>query len=310
MNKQVKEIGQINLRGNIFDHGWFEYLKLENGKPNMIAITILGEIVYWYKPTEERDEETNEVIYKQKFKADMLQKSYQQLADSFGFTKRQVKDACDYLKEKNLLHIEFRTIMVNGVPHNNVMYVEPISENVRIISKLYHPDTPVTLERRRVVRSNVTGSYDKTEQAPTIERKTNTKSTTDISTESYTDLSSSSESGEKEAVQGILSFWDNNGFGFNNMNAKDQLLKYLDEGFDPEVILKALNIASEVDKRNLQYIKGILHRWENAGAKNIQQVNAYMEQYKLNNQKGGKTNERTKPSDNKPNGQTASKYSL
>jgi DnaD/phage-associated family protein len=309
MNKQVKEIGKINLRGNVFDHGWFEYLKLANGKPNMVAITILGEVVYWYKPTEVRDEETGEVSYKQKFKADMLQKSYQQLADSFGFTKRQVKDACDYLQEKNLLYIEFRTIKVNGVPHNNVMYIEPISENVQIISKLYHSDTPVTLERRRVVRSNVGASYDKTEQAPTVERKTNTKSTSKSTSKSSTDLSSSS-GGEKEAVQSILSFWDNNGFGFNNTHAKDQVLAYLDDGFDPEVILKALHIASEVDKRTLQYIKGILHKWENAGAKNIQQVNAYMEQYKTNNQKGGKSNERTKPSDNKPNGQTTSKYSL
>lgn len=309
MNKQVKEIAKINLRGNIFDHGWFEYLKLANGKPNMVAITILGEVVYWYKPTEVRDEETGDVSYKQKFKADMLQKSYQQLADSFGFTKRQVKDACDYLQEKNLLYIEFRTIMVNGVPHNNVMFIEPITENVQIISKLYHPDTPVTLERRRVVRSNVGGSYDKTEQAPTMKRKTNTKSSTKSTSKSSTDLSSSS-GGEKEAVKSILSFWDDNGFGFNNTHAKDQVLAYLDDGFDPLVILEALKIASEVDKRTLQYIKGILHKWENAGAKNIQQVNAYMEQYKKNNQKGGKSNGSNEKRDNKSNGQAGSKYSL
>ena len=87
MNNKVLQIGQINFRGNVIDHGWFKTLTLENGKPNIVAITILGEIVYWYKPTEIRSEEFNQIQYKQKFKADMLQKNYQQLADSFGFTK-------------------------------------------------------------------------------------------------------------------------------------------------------------------------------------------------------------------------------
>ena len=40
----------------------------------MVAITILSEIFYWYKPTEIKDERTNEIQYKQKFKADKLQK--------------------------------------------------------------------------------------------------------------------------------------------------------------------------------------------------------------------------------------------
>ena len=54
MNNKVLQIGQINFRGNVIDHGWFKTLTLDNGKPNIVAITILGEIVYWYKPTEVR----------------------------------------------------------------------------------------------------------------------------------------------------------------------------------------------------------------------------------------------------------------
>lgn len=293
MNKQVLEVGRINLRGNVFDHGWFEHIKLKNGKPNMVAIAILGEVFYWYKPTEVRDEETNEIHYKQKFKADMLQKSYQQLADAFGFTKRQVKDACDYLKEKELLHIEFRTITVNGTKLNNVMYVEPKTENIKAISKLYMPQNvtgsydetehPPTVERNRVPRQNGTPSYDKTEQAPTVERGTNTESTTKNSTQSSTETTTTTNSAGGGAshnvgIADIISFWENNGFGINNTNAKNTLLDYVNEGFTYEVLLKALVIASEQGKTNLAYVKGILLKWEQNEVFTLDKVEAYNKQ--------------------------------
>lgn len=289
MNNQVLEIGRINLRGNVFDHGWFEHIKLKNGKPYMVAITVLGEIFYWYKPTEIRDERTNEISYKQKFKADKLQKNYQQLAEAFGFTKRQVKDACDYLEERLLIKREFRTITVNGILCNNVMFVEPIAENIKKISKLYI--NPGTSESTTLLHSNVPPSYGETYQAPTVERKTNTESTTKISTKN---LCSSSSKGNPVDVSTIIQFWDANGFGHNNINAKQDLLKYLDDGFTHEVILKALVIASENNVCTLKYVKGILHKWENKGAKTLEAVDAHLAEFENNKKKGGKTSGSTK----------------
>jgi len=294
MNNQVLEIGRINLRGNVFDHGWFEHIKLNNGKPYMVAITVLGEIFYWYKPTEIRDERTNEISYKQKFKADKLQKNYQQLAEAFGFTKRQVKDACDYLEERLLIKREFRTITVNGTLCNNVMFVEPIAENIKKISKLYI--NPGTTESTTLLRSNVPGSYDETYQAPTLERKTNTESTTKISTKN---LGSSSSKGKPVDSGDVITFWDANSFGHNNIYAKQQLLAYLDEGFTAEVLLKALVVACEENKRTLKYVTGILHNWETAGAKTLDAVNAHLAEYDNNKKKGGKTGGRTKADNGK-----------
>ncbi|MGE7891207.1 DNA replication protein DnaD [Bacillus cereus] len=189
MNNNVMKIARINLRGNTMDQGWFKHLTLDNGKPYMVAISVLSEVFYWYKPTELRDEETNEIRYKQKFKADKLQKSYIQLAETFGFTKRQVKDACDYLKSKGLIMIEFRTIIANGIRCNNVMFIEPVPQEIIKISILYQD--PITLERKRVPRSNVPPSHVETEEAPTLERKTNTKITTEITTKITTDKKTS-----------------------------------------------------------------------------------------------------------------------
>ncbi|PEQ75121.1 DNA replication protein DnaD [Bacillus cereus] len=189
MNNNVMKIARINLRGNTMDQGWFKHLTLDNGKPYMVAITILSEIFYWYKPTEIQDEKTNEIRYKQKFKADKLQKSYQQLADSFGFTKRQVLEACKYLLKKKLITIEFRTIIVNGTRLNNVMHVEPIVENIQKISILYQD--PITLESDTLPHYKEGGSHTKKGEAPTLERGTNTEITTENTTKITTNKKTS-----------------------------------------------------------------------------------------------------------------------
>ena len=93
----VLEMKNLNIEGNVIDNGWIENLRYDNGKPNMNAIMILSEIVYWYKPTLVRDEITGEVKgYKKKFKADKLQKSYEALGDRIGITKRQATACCDF----------------------------------------------------------------------------------------------------------------------------------------------------------------------------------------------------------------------
>ncbi len=205
MNSNVMKIARINLRGNTMDQGWFKHLTLDNGKPYMVAITVLSEIFYWYKPTEIRDEKTNEIRYKQKFKADKLQKSYQQLADSFGFTKRQVLEACKYLQKRELISIEFRTIIVNGNRLNNVMYVEPIVENIQKISILYQD--PITLESDTLPHYNGGGSHIRTGETPTLERGTNTKITTKNTTK-ITTLKDNMPSDQKERSKDCIPYED------------------------------------------------------------------------------------------------------
>ncbi|EEK99092.1 Prophage LambdaBa04, DnaD replication protein [Bacillus cereus BDRD-ST26] len=257
----------MNFRGNVIDHGWFKTLTLDNGKPNMVAISILGEVVYWYKPTEVRDEHSNNVRYKQKFKADTLQKSYQQFADSFGFTKRQVKDACDYLKDRRLVRIEFRTVFVNGTRCNNVMFIEPIPEEIQKISILYWENgTPPTLERKRVLQPNVPPSYDKTEEPPTFKRKTNTKITTKNTTEN---VSSSS----------IFSFYENN-FGILNSFVAENISQWINDT-NEELVQAAMERALKQQKK-WNYAEGILKQWVNNNVKTLKDVDALETEYQRN----------------------------
>jgi DnaD/phage-associated family protein len=288
VNANILAIAQINLRGNTMDHGWFQHLTLANGKPNMVAIAILSEIVYWYKPTEVRDEMTGQLKYKQKFKADMLQKNYQQLADSFGFTKRQVKEACDFLKERNCIRVEFRTIEVNGMKYNNVMFVEPVPETIREISILYH--TPPTLERNTLLHSNVTPSYIKTEDPPTLKRKTNTEITTEITT----NIGSSSS---------VFHFYQEN-VGVLSPFVSQEIGYWIDD-MGEELVLEALKYALK-EQKQWRYAEGILKRWANNNIKTLEDVRAAAEAFARDkeqkrqnkkNKKGGKDDASSRPGD-------------
>jgi DnaD/phage-associated family protein len=84
-------------------------------------------------------------------------------------------------------------------------------------------------------------------------------------------------------VQEIIEFWDHNGFGFSNMNGKQQLLAWLDDSsfLQPkDVILKAMEIACANNKRRLNYVVGILKNWENESVLTVEEIDFYQENQK------------------------------
>lgn len=136
-SKSVVALGQIEFSGNIIPPHWFKVLRLSNGKPNLPAIMILSELVYWFRPSRPRDEETGRPLpLKQKFKADKLQRTYADLADHFGFGKDQVRDACYFLQDRGLITIEQRTVDTSKGRLGNVTYFDVCPEEIR---KITHP---------------------------------------------------------------------------------------------------------------------------------------------------------------------------
>lgn len=124
-SKTVDAIGHMNLSGNVTPQNWYRTILRENGKPYLLAICILSEICYWYRPKEIRDERTGFVVeYRKRFSEDYLQKSYQQLADLFGETKRSVKAAMDALEELGVITRIWRNKKYkSGAMINNILYV-------------------------------------------------------------------------------------------------------------------------------------------------------------------------------------------
>src|SRR5688572_11822837 len=133
---EVEAIGALPFTGNLIPHAWYTVLTFPSGKPDLVAITLLADIVYWYRPVVERDPITGEVLrQRKKFQADMLQRSYQAFADHFGFTKRQVMEAM-YRLEKTYGVIR-KVLRHLDTPYGrcaNVLFVAPIPATLQAIT--------------------------------------------------------------------------------------------------------------------------------------------------------------------------------
>jgi len=207
-NETCDRLINIDFNGNVLHSLWFKTITKENGKADLVAINILADIVYWYRPIQVRDEETGKVIgYRKKFKADLLQRNYDSYADQFGLSKRQVTDAFIRLEKLGIVKRVFRTLCVNGMLVNNVLHIDldidglvkystEDAENMTFV-------TPVPKKRERghektweVSRKNGIALTKKSDSYPekkgdlprknvtplTSNEETNTKNTTEITT--------------------------------------------------------------------------------------------------------------------------------
>ena len=138
-NYIVDQMGVLNISGNVIPQIWYKTITKTTGKPYLLAITLLADIVYWYRPKEVRDEASGQIVgWHKKFKGDLLQKTYQQYADLLGESKRSVKAALDRLEELSVIRKEFRDIEYeNGLTMYNLMY---IALNVDVLAKLTYPE--------------------------------------------------------------------------------------------------------------------------------------------------------------------------
>jgi hypothetical protein len=186
----VKAIEQIDLSGNMIPASWYHEIKTDKGKTALLAINILSDIVYWYKPSTKRDETTGRAIGKyKKFKSDKLQKKYQHYADFFGVPKSSIVEAIDLLVNRGIITREFRTIKINGIALNNVMFLEPVPEKIKEITfKSEHtdkyPDTLSEENQDSLSEENSDSLLDKNTY-------TYTQNTTEITTEITTNTKNS-----------------------------------------------------------------------------------------------------------------------
>lgn len=145
-NSIVDQIGEISITGNMVPHSWYQSITFPSGKPYLTAIIILADVVYWYRPSEVRDEASGRLVgYRKKFRGDLLQRSYESLADQFGVSKREAKNAIVALEELGVIKRHFRTMRVGDLPpQSNVLFIELIPEGLRQLT--FAETTPATIE--------------------------------------------------------------------------------------------------------------------------------------------------------------------
>lgn len=184
-NKMSDAVAELNITGNVIPSVWFKTIVNDKGRPYMLAIMILSEVVYWYRPVECRDEKTGEFLgYKTKFRQDVLQKSYKDLAEYYQVTKRQVTDAIVVLEKLGVVKREFRTVFQNGVRCNNVLFIHL---NVGKLRDLTYPHSDddnedkskkdkgsspqVSAVDEAVKRENLEKNVDSVDNCTTLSRK-------------------------------------------------------------------------------------------------------------------------------------------
>ncbi|WP_061808981.1 DnaD domain-containing protein [Rossellomorea vietnamensis] len=261
------QIGEMEIVGNIVPHLWYKNITFSSGKAHFVAITLLADIVYWYRPTMIRDDSGMIVGARTKFKGDMLQKSYQAFSDTYGFTKRQVKDAIDFLVEHHLLIREFRTISSSSLILNNVMYVQPVAGNVKRVMEercnvsdivsICPPDTP----ERTTSSLSTDGLSPQAEGAPRVEEGTYTESTS----------KSSSEKNEQQqsAAECPVSFFKDNGFGRIGTYIQEKIKSWCDS-LSESLVVEAMKRAVEQGKQYWSYCEAILVKWDQLKVRDVE----------------------------------------
>lgn len=201
-NEVVDSLRGINFTGNIIPQNWYKTITNEKGKPDLTAIVILADVLYWYRPSVIRSEETGEEIgLKKKFSDDdYLQRSYSQIERQFGLSKRSARNAVVRLEQYGLVkRVTKNFIASNGIPLNNVMFLEL---NVPKLLEITFPDL-YPKSNKNSYKGEIESNFDVTNkreiplqqqrELPQIKERsdykisgTNTKITTNITTEKTT----------------------------------------------------------------------------------------------------------------------------
>ncbi|WP_425641436.1 hypothetical protein ACPUEK_15995 [Marinomonas gallaica] len=187
----VAAIGRLGFTGNVTPKIWYKQISLPSGRPDHKAITLLSEILYWYRPTEIRDEHTGQVVgQRKKFSDDKLQRSYQSFADDFGMTKREVQDSLKRLRDAGLITLELRSKTIGGNYYSNLLFIEPVAIEIdRItfpnVGEGITPNCNTSSENsEEVPRENVGGVTSKRGTYTEITQETSQRSNLDILSDS------------------------------------------------------------------------------------------------------------------------------
>lgn len=240
----VDEISKMNLIGNIIPHTWYSRIKTPSGKTDLNAIVILAEIIYWYRATEALDGTTATVTgYKKKFDADLLQKSYDDFSKKLGLTKRQVKDAIKRLEDNGLIIRHFREVKFGDSYLNNVLYIEPVIENIKTIT---FGEISQGNKKKEVLINN--------------EVKTNENNATILERE------------ENKELKEILNVLKENNITDGGKYVSNTIKNLLDKGFEKELIIKAFKLSLIYNADNKwAYALEVMKQCQDDGIKTLKQ---------------------------------------
>jgi len=193
------------------------------------------------------------------------------LATIFDRPVNTVRLALKTLREFGMIHIDEDSFIhiSNWEKHQNVEGMERARKQTRKrVQKHREKQKRKQLENKDVASENVTLHEtlpNATEQEQERRKKKGDKEQ------------------EQQQTSAIIQFWDSNGFGLNNIQGKNQLLSWLDDSpfKQPEkIIVKAMEIACANNKRQLNYIGGVLRNWETQSLLTLEEIENNKKEHK------------------------------
>ena len=121
--KQCKTIHHPILTGNITPHDWYEKFTNSRGTSDLPLISVLAEIVYWYRPKRIKDTQTGNITYVNKFLGDAWQTSYEHFEKKFGFNREKLRRIFVKLEKMGICAREFRNVKLRGQTYNNRLFI-------------------------------------------------------------------------------------------------------------------------------------------------------------------------------------------
>ncbi len=171
-NHIVDAVGDLEFKGNIIPAQWYQTITDAKGHAHFIAINILSEIVYWYRPTIETNINGEIISVKKKFKdKDFIQLGYHQICKKYNISAKQAREALKKLESLHIIKRHLRTIDSSAGYLSNVLFIELFPERLKDITQ---KDNSCLLSEIQVLSQKEIPIYE--------EGNTNTDNTTDNST--------------------------------------------------------------------------------------------------------------------------------
>ncbi|MDA5561986.1 DnaD domain protein [Exiguobacterium sp. MMG028] len=235
---------------------WFKTVVNDKGRPNTNAIIILAEIVYWYRPSQLKDEVTGEFLgYKKRFKEDLLQKSRKGFEKTFALTKDQVYTALKFLEELGVIKTHLRHVETNTMTLNNVRFIELVPARLKELTYPVVPERDPIVQKREGYRIDT--------RPLSYKNETNTV----ITNTGITSTSNSTTTGENEFQQLAEVYMNKIN---QNIAAVHEFLEDDLQEFGLELLIEAINEAALSNIRNYKYVRGILNGWKDRGVTTMQ----------------------------------------
>jgi DNA-binding transcriptional ArsR family regulator len=131
----------LSLVGYTIPFAWRNHILTPHGKPHLVAMHLLADIIYWYQPDHLYDENTGEFLKLEKrFQGKRFCHFAEAFEENFGLTSEQVSEGLALLGSLGLITYELSYSPTNQYLSGKLYAIGIHADEIARISKLTFED--------------------------------------------------------------------------------------------------------------------------------------------------------------------------